>query len=113
MQLSFPYQYTSMLPDFLPYRHEWVTLSGIFLMIGGAGIIIPRVRRESAIGLLILLFLLFPLYVQALIDQTPGLMGRTWEPWFCYSRLVVHPLLMFFVWYTTLHPVARTKKTHW
>ncbi|MFA8434832.1 MAG: hypothetical protein ACEPOZ_09990 [Marinifilaceae bacterium] len=113
VQLSFPFQYTSLLPDFLPYRHEWVTLSGALIVIGGIGILIPRVRKETAIGLLVLLLFLLPLHIQAVIDHTPGLLGKAWEPWCSYSRLLIHPVLMALVWLVNLHPASREKRTHW
>lgn len=49
-----------MMPPILPWHLELVWLSGVFEILGGVGLLVPRTRRFAAWGLLALLVAVFP-----------------------------------------------------
>jgi uncharacterized membrane protein len=52
--------YTKIMPPYLPRHYELVLLSGVFEVLGGVGLLIPRFRRAAAWGLIGLLVAVFP-----------------------------------------------------
>jgi len=52
--------YLSIMPDYLPRPLELVYISGVFEILGGAGLLIPRVRRAAGIGLIALFVAVLP-----------------------------------------------------
>lgn len=49
-----------IVPPYIPFPLASVYLSGIFEILLGAGLLIKRVRRYAAIGLILLLIAVFP-----------------------------------------------------
>src|SRR5438045_9398493 len=56
--------YLSMMPPWLPWHLELVYLSGVFEILGGVGLLIPRLRRVACWGLIALLLAVFLANVQ-------------------------------------------------
>lgn len=52
--------YTAIMPPYLPYHLELVYISGVFEVLGGIGIMIPRVQKWAGWGLILLLIAVFP-----------------------------------------------------
>lgn len=52
--------YVRIMPPYLPWHHELVLVSGAFEVLGGVGLLVPRVRRAAAWGLITLLIAVFP-----------------------------------------------------
>ena len=55
-----PRQYASVIPPMFPSPHLLVTISGIFEVLGGIGILVQKVRRPAGLGLIALLVAVFP-----------------------------------------------------
>jgi uncharacterized membrane protein len=55
-----PEFYVKIVPPYLPWPSELVLVSGVFEILGGVGLLIPRVRVVSAWGLIALLVAVFP-----------------------------------------------------
>jgi uncharacterized membrane protein len=55
-----PAFYLALMPAYLPAHAELVALSGIFEILGGIGVLVPRVRSLSGWGLIALLIAVFP-----------------------------------------------------
>lgn len=49
-----------IIPPFLPLRREALYITGIFELLGGIGLLIPRFQRAAAWGLAALLVAIFP-----------------------------------------------------
>ena len=49
-----------IIPPFLPLRREALYITGIFELLGGIGLLIPRFQRTSSWGLAALLVIIFP-----------------------------------------------------
>jgi len=60
--------YVSIMPPYLPWHLELVYVSGACEMLGGAGLLIPSLRRAAGWGLIALLVAVFPANVQMFLD---------------------------------------------
>ena len=52
--------YVSIMPPWIPGHLEWVYLSGVFEIMGGVGVLIPRFRAFAGAGLVALLVAVYP-----------------------------------------------------
>lgn len=52
--------YLQMMPPYLPAHRELVILSGVLEILGGLGVLIPRLRSTAGWGLVLLLLAVFP-----------------------------------------------------
>lgn len=68
-----------------------VQASGVFEVLGGVGLLVPRTRRAAAWGLLALLVAVFPANVYAALRPETMAGVPVWALW---ARLPVQPLLM-------------------
>ena len=55
-----PEFYTKIMPPYLPAHLTLVYVSGFFEILGGVGVLIPRIRRLAGWGLIALLLAVFP-----------------------------------------------------
>lgn len=88
-------RYLLMMPPFLPFHLELVYLSGVLEMLGGIGLLIPRLQRLAAYGLIALLIAVFPanIYVAMENIQLGGYMSL---PLYQWSRL---PMQLVLIWW--------------
>lgn len=52
--------YLKIMPPYLPWHYELVLISGVFEILGGVGLLIPRLTVPAAWGLVALLVAVFP-----------------------------------------------------
>lgn len=52
--------YVSIMPPWMPWHLELVYLSGVFEVMGGVGVLIPRFRAFAGAGLVALLIAVYP-----------------------------------------------------
>lgn len=64
-----PQFYFEMMPPFLPFPLELVYVSGAFEILGGVGILIPRLRLWAGWGLIALLICVFPANLQMFLNH--------------------------------------------
>jgi uncharacterized membrane protein len=62
-----PDAFASIVPRFLPTPVALVLVSGFFEIAGGAGLLIPRVRRLASYGLVALYVAVFPANINMLV----------------------------------------------
>ena len=89
--------YVRIMPPYLPWHYELVLISGVFEILGGIGLLIPRFQVAAAWGLIALLVAVFPANVHMALhpeDYAPippaALWGRlplqavliAWAYWF-------------------------------
>ena len=55
-----PNFYVSIMPPCIPWHLELVYLSGVFEVMGGIGVLIPRFRAMAGSGLVLLLIAVYP-----------------------------------------------------
>lgn len=100
--LTSPEKMEYMIADWLPYAHEMVVLSGIAEIAGGIGLLLPRFQRVAAIGLIILLVMIFPANINVAIHQLPAPGGLPASPWYTWSRLLFQPVYIAWIWWSCL-----------
>jgi uncharacterized membrane protein len=66
--------YVKIMPPYLPLHRELVYLSGVFEIVLGVSLLIPRLSRLAAWGIIALLIAVFPanIYVYQHQDLVPG-----------------------------------------
>ena len=85
--------YLSIMPPAFPLHLEAVYISGLFEVLGGLGVLIPRLRKFSGWGLIALLIAVYPanIYMALTPEAFPDVPLYT-----LYIRLVFQ--FIFFYW---------------
>jgi uncharacterized membrane protein len=89
-----PGKFIQITPEFLPYRRELVYISGFFEILGGAGLLVPQTRKAAGIGLIALLFAVFPANINMAVKKLDFGSIPVWVLW---ARLPLQFLLMLAV----------------
>jgi uncharacterized membrane protein len=78
-----PQVYLRIVPPYLPAPLALVYISGAAELLGGAGLLIPSMRRLAAWGLVALLVAVLPanIYMATAHLRAPGIMGQSWAQW--------------------------------
>jgi len=81
------------MPPYLPAHLALVYVSGVFEILGGIGVLVPRVRSMAGWGLVALLVAVFPanLHMAMHPELFPGFSSGA-----LYARL---PFQLFFLWW--------------
>ena len=89
-----------IIPPFLPLRREALYITGIFELLGGIGLLIPRFQRAAAWGLIALLVAIFPanLYHAVKKIQLGGFLN---SPLYHVIRLPLQALLIWWALWCT------------
>jgi uncharacterized membrane protein len=69
-------QLLELMPAYLPFPLALIYISGMFEIIGGAGLLCPLLRKSAGIGLALLLIAVFPVNIQMALH--PELVAR-WD----------------------------------
>jgi uncharacterized membrane protein len=64
-----PDPFVRMMPAMLPAPLALVRVSGFFEVLGGAGLLVPRVRRAAALGLVALYLAVFPANINMAVNH--------------------------------------------
>jgi len=99
-----PAPFVRIVPDYLPWHLEIVYISGFFEALGGIGLLIPRLTRYAAWGLVALYVAVFPANLNMALHQLP--FGDSPTPqWALWLRLPVQALLIWWAYcYTKWYP---------
>jgi uncharacterized membrane protein len=82
-----------IVPPYIPWPRAMVLISGVFELLGAAGVLIPRVRRAAGIGLIALTIAVTPANVYML--QRSELFNV--PEWVLVARLPVQVLLLLLI----------------
>lgn len=101
LHLARPDVFLRAMPPYLPWHRELVIVSGVFEILGGVGLQVPRTRRAAAWGLIALLVAVFPANVHMALHpgEFPSL-----PPWTLWARLPLQPALIAWAWLYTRPP---------
>jgi len=97
-----PRTYESIVPPSMrDDAARLVAISGAAEIAGGFGVLLPRTRRLSGLGLIVLLAAVFPanLHMARNPDRWAG--GNRIIRWALYARLGLQPLMMRWAWRAT------------
>jgi len=81
-----PNLFVGIVPSYLPSPLALVYLSGAFEVLGGAGLLVPRLRRLAGVGLLALLVAVYPANIHMLVNDV-YLEGMAQERWLLWVRM--------------------------
>lgn len=99
LHFAIPRSYAAIVPPFLPARRFLVYLSGAAELAGGVGLLVPRLRRPAALGLIALLAAVFPANVQMLANALAA--GKPqWQVTLLWARLPLQFVLICIIWKT-------------
>ena len=85
------------MPDYIPLHKELVIISGIFEILGAVGILVPKTRLFSAVGLILLCIAVFPANMNMAINS--HLYGDV-SPIMIYLRLPFQLVIIWFIWWS-------------
>ena len=79
LHFAVPAPYARVIPPFFPAPQVLVAVSGVCEILGGVGVLVPRVRRAAGRGLIALLIAVFPanIYMLLLQHQAHGMTPYT------------------------------------
>ena len=94
--------FLEITPDFIPATEEMIYLSGIFEMLGAIGLLIPRIQKISAWGLILLLVAVFPANINAAVNDIRTEVAFGIGSWYLWVRLLFQPVFIWWVWWCAL-----------
>jgi uncharacterized membrane protein len=94
-----PAPFVAIVPKALPNPLLLVYLSGVFEILGGAGLLVTRAQHFSAWGLIALFIAVFPANINMLVNRVA--LGIDIAPWMLWVRLPLQALLIFWAYQYT------------
>lgn len=88
--------YEAIVPPSVPYPAEVVAVSGVAEIVGGAAVLVPRLRRWARWWLIALLIAVFPANVHMAINPEQ-IRGLSVPQWLLWARLPLQGLLIVWV----------------
>lgn len=89
-----PDPFVRIVPAFLPAPLTLVYVSGFFEILGGAGLLVPRVRFWAAWGLIALYVAVFPANINMAVNQIQMGADGTIPVWAMWARLPFQALFI-------------------
>lgn len=87
-----------------PYLEAWdlelVHLSGVFEILGGVGLLVPRTRALAGVGVILLLLAVFPANIHMAINDVP-FRGEHLHPLVRWGRLPFQLVFIWAAWWTS------------
>jgi uncharacterized membrane protein len=91
LHFAAPAFFVSIVPSALPDPDLLVMVSGFFEVLGGVGLLVPRVRRAASVGLVLLYLAVFPANINMVVHPE---LGHGVPAWLLWARL---PLQAVFI----------------
>ena len=92
-----------IVPPYIPWPWTAVIVSGVFELLGAAGILWQPTRRAAGLGLMALTVAVTTAHIYML--QQPELFGVSM--WALWVRLPIQVGLIWLIWWSTTETVAR------
>jgi uncharacterized membrane protein len=90
-----PAPFLSITPDWVPFPHIVIALTGACELAGAAGLLLPRFRRYAAIGLALYAVCVFPANIKHAIDSLV-VHEPTIRAWLYHiPRLALQPVIVW------------------
>jgi uncharacterized membrane protein len=93
-----PGPFTQIVPPYLPWPLALVYISGFFEVLGGCGILVPRLRRAAGWGLIALLIAVFPANIYMAVNDV-HVDGAAIPPLLLWGRLPFQLVFGVWVWW--------------
>jgi uncharacterized membrane protein len=91
LHFTAPDFFVKIVPDYLPAHVLLVMVSGVFEILGGVGILVPRARKAASFGLVALYLAVFPANVNMLLHREIAPDVPLWVLW---ARLPLQGVLI-------------------
>ena len=95
-----PEPYLKIMPSYVPWHLAMVYVSGVAEMAGGAGLLIPSLRRAAAWGLVALLIAVFPANINMAVHDIQVTEAPVAAVWL-WARLPLQGLLIWWLLWCT------------
>jgi uncharacterized membrane protein len=111
-----PTPFERIVPSWLPSPAMLVAVSGVFEVLGGVGVLVPRTRRFAAWGLVALYVAVFPANVNMAIHHIQLSPTDALPVWAMWARLPFQALFIAWAYWftrddvTTASPSALTSR---
>ncbi len=89
-----PEPFVRIVPPFLPAPLMLVYVSGVFEILGGLGLLVPRVRLYAAWGLIALFIAVFPANIYMAVEQISLDPAQPMPAWIAWARLPFQALFI-------------------
>ena len=96
----------AMLPPSVPYRVGLIYLTGVFELLGAAGVWVPRLRRLTGICLIVMLVCVLPANVYAALNRV-AFGGHEAGPAYLLVRVPFQLLVAWWVYFAAVRPSPR------
>jgi uncharacterized membrane protein len=101
-----PTMYLKIMPPYVPWHLAMVYVSGAAEILGGLGLLIPRVRRSAALGLVALLIAVFPANIYMATNPVEAGASEL-PPAALWGRLLLQPVfILWILWCTKARPIT-------
>jgi uncharacterized membrane protein len=100
--------YVNIMPPYLPWHLDLVYLSGVFEIVFGAMLLIPRLSRAAAWGIIAVLIGVFPANIHMAVNSH---LYPEISPIFLMLRLPLQGALIAWAYWFTRREAARAVKT--
>jgi len=94
MHFRKPALFLKVVPPWVPFAMPAVLVSGFFEILGGVGLLVPKARRSAGIGLVALLWAVFPANIYMALERDKFAYIPQWVLWL---RLPLQFVLMAWV----------------
>lgn len=95
-----PHIYLGMMPPWLPAPEAMNVISGLAEILGGLGLLVPRLRRAAGWGLIALLIAVFPANLHVALQGS--MPGTDFSPTLLWLRLPFQLLFIAWIWWVAL-----------
>jgi uncharacterized membrane protein len=96
-----PEPFVRIVPAYLPAPLPLVYVSGFFEILGGAGLLVPRVRRAAAWGLVALYIAVFPANLNMALNHISLAPDHPIPTFALWLRLPLQAVLIAWAWWYT------------
>lgn len=100
-----PEPFVGIVPEVLPAPRTLVAVSGVFEILGGAGLLVRRTRKLAAWGLVALYVAVFPANINMAVNDLP-FGDHPPDPLFAWLRLPFQAVFIAWAWYLTREPAG-------
>jgi uncharacterized membrane protein len=105
--------YVAIMPPYLPWHLGLVNVSGIAEIVLGVAVLVPRLRRTAAWGLIALLVAVFPANVHVALNNVPMGNAEVGAGIWNWVRLPFQALFIAWAWwYTRPDAAAQNEEFH-
>ncbi len=109
LHFATPDFFVRIVPRALPAPLLLVQISGFFEVLGGAGLLVPRVRRAAGLGLVALYVAVFPANINMVIHPELGGNVPVWALWLRLPFQIA--FIMLALWVSKSAPDSSLRKS--